>query len=101
MVQLLHSLDRFQPLNIEDNSLVKELSESDGSPVASGKKSNKVALLGDMIASMASENDGQVLLSTDTNIEILRNIDIGIMALVLSKKVGKKVKGNRWNCNDR
>ena len=70
----------------EDNSLVKEkLSEkSDGGVlVVSGKKSKKVALLGDMIASMALKNgwSGIIIDGYVRDIEILRNIDIGIMAL--------------------
>ena len=70
----------------EDNSLVKEkLSEkSDGGVlVVSGNKSKKVALLGDMIASMALKNgwSGIIIDGYVRDIEILRNIDIGIMAL--------------------
>ena len=83
----------------EDNSLVKEkLSEkSDGGVlVVSGKKSNKVALLGDMIASMASENgwSGIIIDGYVRDIEILRNIDIGIMALgSCPRKSRKEGKG--------
>ena len=82
----------------EDNSLVKEkLSEkSDGGVlVVSGNKSKKVALLGDMIASMALKNgwSGIIIDGYVRDIEILRNIDIGIMALGScprrSKKEGK------------
>ena len=70
----------------EDNSLIKEkLSEkSDGGVlVVSAKKSKKVALLGDMIASMALKNgwSGIIIDGYVRDIEILRNIDIGIMAL--------------------
>ena len=79
----------------EDNSLVKKkLSEkSDGGVlVVSGKKSKKVALLGDMIASMAKENgwSGIIIDGYVRDIEILRNIDIGIMALGSCPRKSKK-----------
>ena len=83
----------------EDNSLVKKkLSEkSDGGVlVVSGKKSKKVALLGDMIASMAKENgwSGIIIDGYVRDIEILRNIDIGIMALgSCPRKSRKEGKG--------
>ena len=83
----------------EDNSFVKKkLSEkSDGGVlVVSGKKSKKVALLGDMIASMAKENgwSGIIIDGYVRDIEILRNIDIGIMALgSCPRKSRKEGKG--------
>ena len=64
--------------------------------MVSGKKSNKVALLGDMIASMASENgwSGIIIDGYVRDIEILRNIDIGIMALgSCPRKSRKEGKG--------
>ena len=79
----------------EDNSLVKKkLSEkSDGGVlVVSGKKSKKVALLGDMIASMAKENgwSGIIIDGYVRDIEILKNINIGIMALGSCPRKSKK-----------
>jgi regulator of ribonuclease activity A len=79
----------------EDNSFVKKkLSEKNegGILVVCGKKSCKVALLGDMIATMAIENgwSGIVINGYVRDIEILRELEIGVMALGTCPRKSKK-----------
>jgi regulator of ribonuclease activity A len=79
----------------EDNSFVKKkLSEKNegGILVVCGKKSSKVALLGDMIATMAIENgwSGIVINGYVRDIEILRELEIGVMALGTCPRKSKK-----------
>ena len=79
----------------EDNSLVrKELSKTaeSGVLVVSGKKSRKVALLGDNIALMAKRNgwSGIIIDGCVRDVEILTDIDIGIMAIGSCPKKSKK-----------
>lgn len=60
--------------------------------VVCGKKSSKVALLGDMIATMAIENgwSGIVINGYVRDIEILRELEIGVMALGTCPRKSKK-----------
>ena len=72
----------------------KKLSEKSegGILVVCGKKSSKVALLGDMIATMALENgwSGIVINGYVRDIEILRELEIGVMALGTCPRKSKK-----------
>ncbi len=83
----------------EDNSLVKRvLSEKSngGILVVCGKKSKNVALMGDMIASMAHDNgwSGVIINGCVRDVEILNTINIGIMALgACPRKSNKENKG--------
>ena len=86
----------------EDNSLVKaELSKvvKEGVLVVSGKKSKKVALLGDNIASLAKNNgwSGIVIEGYVRDVEILADINIGIMALGSCPKKSKKENKGKAN----
>jgi regulator of ribonuclease activity A len=70
----------------EDNSLVKETLGSAGNGrvlVVDGGASMRCALLGDMLAAMAAENGWQGILINGCvrDVEILRTIDIGVIAL--------------------
>ena len=70
----------------EDNSFVKkELGESSDSGVliVDGKASKNCALLGDLLAQMAKDNgwSGIIINGLVRDIEILKDIDIGVMAL--------------------
>lgn len=82
----------------EDNSLVKALVGTPGNGqviVVDGGGSLRCALLGDMLAAQASENGWQGLLiyGCVRDVEILRDIDLGIKALraypVKSEKRGE------------
>lgn len=79
----------------EDNSLVKRaLSEKShgGVLVVCGKKSKNVALMGDMIATMAHDNgwSGLIINGCVRDVEILNTINIGIMALGACPRKSKK-----------
>jgi len=70
----------------EDNSFVKkELGESSdaGVLIVDGKASKNCALLGDLLAQMAKDNgwSGIIINGLVRDIEILKDIDIGVMAL--------------------
>ena len=93
----------------EDNSLIKqELSKpgNGGILVVSGKKSNRVALLGDNIALMAQKNGwkGIVIDGYVRDVEILSGLKIGVMALGAcprkSKKENKGILGKPIKIND-
>ena len=83
----------------EDNSLVKTALSNSGEGgvlVVSGKKSRKVALLGDNIALMAKRNgwSGIIVDGCVRDVEILTDIDIGVMAIgSCPKKSRKENKG--------
>ena len=83
----------------EDNSFVKnELSKSSESGVliVDGESSKNCALLGDLLAQMAKDNgwSGIIINGFVRDIEILRGIDIGIMALgSCPRKSEKKNQG--------
>ena len=86
---------------LEDNSLIREevLQPGNGRVlVVSGKKSRKVALLGDNIASIAVRNQwsGIVIDGCIRDIEALAHLPIGIMALGSCPRRSKKEnKGTR------
>ena len=93
----------------EDNSLIKQELSKPGNGeilVVSGKKSNRVALLGDNIALMAQKNGwkGIIIDGYVRDVEILSGIKIGVMALGAcprkSKKENKGVTGNPIKIND-
>ena len=93
----------------EDNSLIKqELSKPANGEilVVSGKKSNRVALLGDNIALMAQKNGwkGIIIDGYVRDVEILNGLEIGVMALGScprkSKKENKGITGNPIKIND-
>ena len=70
----------------EDNSFVKkELSKpsESGVLIVDGESSNNCALLGDLLAQMAKDNGwaGIIINGSVRDVEILRTIDIGVMAL--------------------
>ena len=70
----------------EDNSQVKKTLRSDGTGkvlVVDGGGSLRCALLGDMLAGTAAENGWQGILINGCvrDVEILKNIDIGVSAL--------------------
>ena len=83
----------------EDNSFVKkELSKQSDSGVliVDGEASKNCALLGDLLAQMAKDNgwSGIIINGFVRDIEILRGIDIGIMALgSCPRKSEKKNQG--------
>ena len=83
----------------EDNSFVKkELSKQSHSGVliVDGEASKNCALLGDLLAQMAKDNgwSGIIINGFVRDIEILRGIDIGIMALgSCPRKSEKKNQG--------
>ena len=85
----------------EDNSFVKrELSKSSESGVliVDGESSKNCALLGDLLAQMAKDNgwSGIIINGFVRDIEILRGIDIGVMALgACPRKSEKKNQGMR------
>ena len=85
----------------EDNSFVKtELSEMSESSVliVDGKASQNCALLGDLLAQMAKDNgwSGIIINGLVRDIEILKDIDIGVMALgSCPRKSEKKNIGKR------
>ena len=71
----------------EDNSRIKELVENTNGKgkvlVVDGGGSNRCALLGDMVAKKAVDNEweGLVLFASVRDAEELRKLDIGVMAL--------------------
>jgi regulator of ribonuclease activity A len=70
----------------EDNSLVRETLRSGGHGkvlVVDGGGSLRCALLGDMLAAMAAENGWQGILINGCvrDVEILKTIDLGVLAL--------------------
>ncbi len=70
----------------EDNSLVKQTLGSDGRGkvlVVDGGGSLRCALLGDMLAAMAADHgwQGLVINGCVRDVEILKNIDLGVRAL--------------------
>jgi regulator of ribonuclease activity A len=82
----------------EDNSLVKEALQTDGWGkvlVVDGGGSLRCALLGDMLAAMASKNGWQGVLINGCvrDVEILKTINIGVRALncypLKSEKLGR------------
>ena len=82
----------------EDNSFVKnELSKSSESGVliVDGESSKNCALLGDLLAQMAKDNgwSGIIINGFVRDIEILRGINIGVMALGACPR--KSEKNNR------
>ena len=85
----------------EDNSFVKkELSKmsDSGVLVVDGNASKNCALLGDLLAEMAKENgwSGIIINGLVRDIEILKDIDIGVMALgSCPRKSEKKNIGER------
>ena len=85
----------------EDNSFVKkELSKQSHSGVliVDGDASKNCALLGDLLAQMAKDNgwSGIIINGFVRDIEILRGIDIGVMALgACPRKSEKKDQGMR------
>ena len=90
----------------EDNSLIKTaLSKVNvgGVLVVSGKKSQKVALLGDNIALMAKNNGwtGIVIDGYVRDIELLKKINIGVMALGSNPRKSKKENKGEINIDIR
>ena len=92
----------------EDNSMIKQELSKPGNGavlVVSGKKSNKCALLGDNIALMAQKNGwkGIIIDGYVRDVEILNELDIGVMALGAcprkSKKENKGIIGNPIKVN--
>ena len=85
----------------EDNSFVKkELSKpsESGVLIVEGASSNNCALLGDLLAQMAKDNgwSGIIINGSVRDIEILRTIDIGVMALgACPRKSEKRDQGMR------
>ncbi|HJM71802.1 MAG TPA: ribonuclease E activity regulator RraA, partial [Gammaproteobacteria bacterium] len=85
----------------EDNSFVKkELSKpsESGVLIVDGESSNNCALLGDLLAQMAKDNGwaGIIINGYVRDIEILRAIDIGVMALgACPRKSEKRDQGMR------
>ena len=78
-----------------DNSYVKEILEEDGKNrllFVDGSKSMKCALLGDMLAAKAIDNNwsGIVINGCVRDVEILSSLSIGIMAIASSPKRSKK-----------
>ena len=70
----------------EDNSYVKQILATDGHGkvlVVDGEGSLRCALLGDMLGAMAAENgwQGVVVNGCVRDVEILKDIDIGVRAL--------------------
>ena len=86
---------------LEDNSFVKnELSKpsESGVLIVDGESSKNCALLGDLLAQMAKENgwSGIIINGFVRDIEILRGIDIGVMAIgTCPRKRAKKDEGMR------
>ena len=84
-----------------DNSYVKEILEEDGNNrllFVDGSNSMKCALLGDMLAAKAIDNNwsGIVINGCVRDVEILSSLSIGIMALASSpKRSEKKGQGSR------
>ena len=84
-----------------DNSYVKEILEEDGKNrllFVDGSKSMKCALLGDMLAAKAIDNNwsGIVINGCVRDVEILSSLSIGIMAIASSpKRSNKKGQGSR------
>ena len=84
-----------------DNSYVKEILEEDGKNrllFVDGSKSMKCALLGDMLAAKAIDNNwsGIVINGCVRDVEILSSLSIGIMAIASSpKRSEKKGQGSR------
>ena len=85
----------------EDNSFVKkELSKpsESGVLIVDGESSSKCALLGDLLGQMAKDNgwSGIIINGSVRDIEILRTIDIGVMALgACPRKSEKRDQGMR------
>ena len=85
----------------EDNSFVKkELSKpsESGVLIVEGASSSKCALLGDLLGQMAKDNgwSGIIINGSVRDIEILRTIDIGVMALgACPRKSEKRDQGMR------
>ena len=81
---------------VEHGELIQDITERDICPILfgeiSGKKSRKVALLGDNIALMAKRNgwSGIIVDGCVRDVEILTDIDIGIMAIGSCPKKSKK-----------
>ena len=70
----------------EDNSKIKKILDEPGHQrilIIDGQASHKVALLGDMIAESARKNNwsGIIINVCVRDVEILRKIDLGIMAI--------------------
>ena len=84
----------------EDNSKIKKILDKPGNKrvlVVDGQASFKVALLGDMIAELAFKNNwaGVIINGCVRDIEILKTIDIGILAIgAVPKKSEKLDKGS-------
>ena len=84
-----------------DNSYVKEILEEDGKNrllFVDGSKSMKCALLGDMLAAKAIDNNwsGIVINGCVRDVEVLSSLSIGIMAIASSpKRSEKKGQGSR------
>ena len=79
----------------DDNSYVKEILEENGNNrllFVDGSKSMKCALLGDMLAAKAIDNNwsGIVINGCVRDVEILSSLSIGIMAIASSPKRSKK-----------
>ena len=85
----------------EDNSLVKELVQTPGDSrviVVDGGGSQRRALLGDQLAAAASGNGwaGLVIAGVVRDVEILREIDLGVKALgACPQKTDKRGEGQR------
>ena len=84
-----------------DNSYVKEILEEDGKNrllFVDGFMSMKCALLGDMLAAKAIDNNwsGIVINGCVRDVEVLSSLSIGIMAIASSpKRSEKKGQGSR------
>ena len=85
----------------DDNSYVKEILEEDGKNrllFVDGFMSMKCALLGDMLAAKAIDNNwsGIVINGCVRDVEVLSSLSIGIMAIASSpKRSEKKGQGSR------
>ena len=85
----------------DDNSYVKEILEEDGKNrllFIDGSMSMKCALLGDMLAAKAIDNNwsGIVINGCVRDVEVLSSLSIGIMAIASSpKRSEKKGQGSR------
>ena len=85
----------------DDNSYVKEILEEDGKNrllFVDGSMSMKCALLGDMLAAKAIDNNwsGIVINGCVRDVEVLSSLSIGIMAIASSpKRSEKKGQGSR------
>ena len=86
----------------EDNSKIKKILNEPGNKkvlIVDGQASFKVALLGDLIADAAVKNNwsGVIINGCVRDVEILKNIELGILAIVVDIRIGDiRISDGKW-----